>query len=1005
MAIETLGAALRQIKHLFADGVVTGLSDAQLLERFHTQSDAGAFEALVGRHGPMVLSVCRGILRHPHDAEDAFQATFLVLVRKGGGIRGRDALAGWLYQVAHRVAIQANIAAARRRTIERQVAQMAVATGTNGPAASDELLRTLHDEISRLPEKYRLPVIYCDLRGMTQAQAAGQLHWSERTIHHRLAEGRARLKRRLARRGLAPDGASLAVVFLREAQAAVPAAWSEATVRAALATVNHSITVGVVSAAANQLAQEVFKVMLFQKLRLGSATLVAAGLIAWGASAALVSKGQENPKAATASAAPAVRRTAETAVSQQKPESAETGGTAGVRGRVLDPDGKPVSGAGIYVRHHSEAQWTMIDPMAPRQKGHVTATDAEGRFHFEIDKASSEDSSDGGPGWHKAQIAATAPGFAAAWVEAGDLASGAEATLHLVRDDVPIQGRVLDSQGRPVAGVVVRTQLIWQVKDSVDLDAMLASGEIDENQMARMYGLYQRTATWQADPAPLWPGGRNATTSGADGRFEVPGVGRNRIARLEFHGGGVADGTLDVMARPAKTPTKARSATQSDMAMFGKEGAFKGRYPQGTQLVGATFDFIASPAKAITGVVRLKGSGKPVEGAVVWGADPGTHTYVTGRTDAAGRFRIDGLPKSQFYELRFSPRPGIDPFLGHAAIVDDTEGQKPIEVAIEVPLGVIVTGRLIDKATGQVVPPAYVTFIKAPDNIGTGSAALGFSRLAGSAFGLTVPPGHAMVAATAAVSTSNDPFVCARLKKADRGKGIGGFGDAENRTFPLNGSHTYQYLNIPPGTESLAVDFELTRGETRKGNLLGPTGKPVTGARTYGQNIRWGIVRTLDADSFNVYGLEPGHPRLLLFAHKDLHLVGSVVLKDDDLTSEAPLLVHMERAGSVKGRLVDQDGQPCSGATLQATTFDIDGSNLPGGPHGLWPDNENFKADADGRFQVDGLKRDAKTTVYVTIAGARMNVRSSTGDVLKNLSAQPGQVRDLGDVKVSTVAE
>src|SRR5271154_1761432 len=116
MAIDTLGAALQQLNRLFADGVVAGISDAQLLERFLTQGDAGAFEALVARHGPMVLSVCRGILLDPRDAEDAFQATFLVLVKKAGTIRGRDALGGWLYQVAYRVAIRANAAAARRRT-------------------------------------------------------------------------------------------------------------------------------------------------------------------------------------------------------------------------------------------------------------------------------------------------------------------------------------------------------------------------------------------------------------------------------------------------------------------------------------------------------------------------------------------------------------------------------------------------------------------------------------------------------------------------------------------------------------------------------------------------------------------------------------------------------------------------------------------------------------------------------------------------------------------------
>ncbi len=117
MAIETLGAALRQINRLFADGAVTGLSDAQLLERFVGRRDATSFEALVARHGPMVLSVCRGILRDPNDADDAFQATFLILVKKAGSIRGNVVLGGWLYRVAHRVAIQANVAAARRNAM------------------------------------------------------------------------------------------------------------------------------------------------------------------------------------------------------------------------------------------------------------------------------------------------------------------------------------------------------------------------------------------------------------------------------------------------------------------------------------------------------------------------------------------------------------------------------------------------------------------------------------------------------------------------------------------------------------------------------------------------------------------------------------------------------------------------------------------------------------------------------------------------------------------------
>src|SRR5262245_64143606 len=115
-----MGTTLRQIDRMLAAGVVTGLSDAELLGRFAAGHDASAFEALVARHGPMVLSVCRGILRDPNDAEDAFQATFLVLVKKAPTIRGRVILGGWLYPVAHRVAIEANLAADRRRARERR---------------------------------------------------------------------------------------------------------------------------------------------------------------------------------------------------------------------------------------------------------------------------------------------------------------------------------------------------------------------------------------------------------------------------------------------------------------------------------------------------------------------------------------------------------------------------------------------------------------------------------------------------------------------------------------------------------------------------------------------------------------------------------------------------------------------------------------------------------------------------------------------------------------------
>ncbi len=349
MAIETLGAALRHINRLFADGTVTGLSDAQLLERFRDRADAEAFEALVARHGPMVLSVCRGIVRDPCDAEDAFQATFLVLVKKGGTIRGRGSLGGWLYRVAHRVAIQANAAAARRRRHERQAGQMVVATSTSGPAAPDELLPALHGEIARLPEKYRLAIVLCDLEGMTQAQAAVQLHWSERTIRHRLAEARARLKRRLVRRGLTPDGASLGALFLREARSAVPPAWQEATVRAALDLVQHTATAGML-AAAPRLAARTWRRMMMTRTLVAAAVLLSAGLAGLVAGAFIRGMPMKQAAPVAKAAVPPLRRDR-------------------LFVRVVDASGSPVAGARVGAGAYASSKdpgagWQCFAPRA-----------------------------------------------------------------------------------------------------------------------------------------------------------------------------------------------------------------------------------------------------------------------------------------------------------------------------------------------------------------------------------------------------------------------------------------------------------------------------------------------------------------------------------------------------------------------------------------------------------------------------------------------------------------
>jgi RNA polymerase sigma factor (sigma-70 family) len=205
----------RQVKHE-ARGCVSDLSDGCLLERYLTADEVvaqEAFKVLVERHGPMVLGICRHILNEQHDAEDAFQATFLVLAQKGGSIRNRTVLAGWLHEVAHRIAIKVRVSGLRRRSLERQAMAMLPEPTQLNPqdeaAAWNELRPVLHDEVDKLPEKYRLPVILCYLEGKTNEEVAEMLHWPVGTVKGRLSRARDLLRSRLVRRGL-----SLSAAFL-----------------------------------------------------------------------------------------------------------------------------------------------------------------------------------------------------------------------------------------------------------------------------------------------------------------------------------------------------------------------------------------------------------------------------------------------------------------------------------------------------------------------------------------------------------------------------------------------------------------------------------------------------------------------------------------------------------------------------------------------------------------------------------------------------------------------
>jgi RNA polymerase sigma factor (sigma-70 family) len=280
MATKLLGTVLQNVRRSVLCHDNAGHTDGTLLECFITQQDEAAFEALVRRHGPMVLGVCRRVLRNEADAEDAFQATFLVLVRRAGSIRPRGMVGNWLYGVAHNTARKAKAMNTRMRTREREAGARSKPEAVSEDWQQQQEL--LDQELEALPDKYRAPIVLCDLEGKSIKDAARHLGCPLGTIGTRLARGRSMLARRLARRGLTLSGALIAAFLSQKAASApVPLPLVSSTVKAAsLFTVGQAAS-GVVGAKVAALTEGVLKTMLLTKLKIATAVLLAiAGLSA-----------------------------------------------------------------------------------------------------------------------------------------------------------------------------------------------------------------------------------------------------------------------------------------------------------------------------------------------------------------------------------------------------------------------------------------------------------------------------------------------------------------------------------------------------------------------------------------------------------------------------------------------------------------------------------------------------------------------------------------------------
>ena len=276
MAERRLNGVLAHVRKLFAAHGYDALSDRDLLNRFINDRDEAAVTVLIERHGPMVLGICRRVLGNAHDAEDACQATFLVLVRKAASVRKKESLASWLHGVAYHVATNLKRDLARRRSREGAVAKASCEV-----AAEDltwrEVQIALDEELARLPDRFRAPLVLCCLEGKTRDEAARQLRWTLGTLRGRLERGRELLRARLTRRGLAFSAAMAACNFgTGSASAAMPPTLVISTIKAVMVTgIGNVAASAAVPASVAALTEGTVKAMFFKKLTIAAFLLVA----------------------------------------------------------------------------------------------------------------------------------------------------------------------------------------------------------------------------------------------------------------------------------------------------------------------------------------------------------------------------------------------------------------------------------------------------------------------------------------------------------------------------------------------------------------------------------------------------------------------------------------------------------------------------------------------------------------------------------------------------------
>jgi RNA polymerase sigma factor (sigma-70 family) len=884
------------LRHLLARTRLSpaeSVTDGVLVQRFAAGADEAAFEALVRRHGPAILKVCRCLLRNEADVEDVFQATFLVLARKAGSIRKQDSVGSFLHGVAQRIALNVRVRSARRRVRERQAVDMP-RPETRDEAEHEELCALLREELQHVTEEYRAALVLFYLEGKSYEETAQVLHCPVGTVRSRLARGRDVLRSRLADRGVVASGATC-----------VPAGLLAATVKAAGAN-----GLGA-SARVLELVEEALRGLALVKMKSTLVVLVAVGMLA--AVAGLLIGRDQHPAQPGKSTDRLVPSLAAGGVAP-----AAAGATRlDVAGRVLDPAGKPVSGAAVLLR-----EWTVWPGAVPATDVPATdilartRTDERGQFAFHGVFARPF-SLAWQSTYHPWDIVVQAPGQALAWRHLSEqVRQAGPITIRLERA-AQVRGRLMDTAGRPVPRAMVR----------IDSLAPLAAGA-------------------SGCEGTLWL--RNSRVvlqaqSDAEGRFLLDGLPGGMRAHLAISSATHLEQTLQAATTDDPVPNRVTELFQGGKKYLWLEPTLSG-------------DWTATlrPGRRVRGRVLAADTGEPVPGALLRAIG------VTATADEQGRFSIGPVPLGDCWVCASDPAQKT--LLGLSSRVKPARESEETELAIRLPRGIRLSGRVAAEDTGQGLAQADVRYQLGGNRPGTTAFVAMCKTNAKGRFQLVVPAGAGKLLVSG---------------------GSSGFPGVQERT-----------LDLKPGQRSADVTVVLRRGVAVRGRVVDLEGHGVKGAEVKLEYASmpdfppWGCLSG-DDGTFSLGGLPADSGFEWVATHSSRRLGARLPqVLPKGRKDPLPVTIRLAPLAGVTGRAQDTRQTPLRGATVRVIA-------LVRVPYKEQPEEREIatrSADAGGRFHIHVLPCARHRYLVEVSAPGHLGLRSPAFEM------QPGQARALAEL-------